>query len=178
MPNNKKLNVKDIKKKEGCHPYSRKAKQLARAVNRMDKLDGKKTKVLKGWQAAIADKYLWFKYAMDEDKKVLTLVEIRELIEEYLNREDSDLEFKKGKSFKEDIIKLKQLKDREEYVKNGLEIPDLTNKNNVQTLKEWDGDWNSITSIKKLNIKPGNIKVQEAKETSEIPKVQEVEMME
>ncbi|KAJ9088113.1 translation machinery-associated protein 16, variant 2 [Entomophthora muscae] len=152
MPNNRRINLKDIKKKDTAHPYSRRAKQISRAIQRTEKVNAYKSRPLTGPQALKCDKFSWFKYAVGDDAKPQTLEEVRELIDEYLKREFEDIDLKKPSSFKEDIRKAQHLAERQEYLTSGLEIPDLMCAKSIKLLREWDGDWNGISRVKVKKI--------------------------
>ncbi|KAJ2586272.1 hypothetical protein EV177_009795, partial [Coemansia sp. RSA 1804] len=84
-PNNKRKRVSKIKGKEKAHPYSRKAKQISRAMHKETQISRAKTDRLNGAMAK-GQKVVWFRDNMDSDqadgsvKKAWTKDELRELL--------------------------------------------------------------------------------------------------
>ncbi|CAG8480730.1 2191_t:CDS:2 [Diversispora eburnea] len=121
------------------HPSSRKAAQLQRAALRKDRVERIKSKKFNEGIQPLIDRILWFKYALDDSIPCATKNE---------NRPKS--------SAKEDLLKALKSKEKREYIE-GFEIPNLMDSRNVKTLREWDGDPNSIQikqieeGMKKLN---------------------------
>ncbi|KXN65300.1 hypothetical protein CONCODRAFT_80802 [Conidiobolus coronatus NRRL 28638] len=158
MPNNKRHSLKDIKNKDKAHPYSRKANQIQRAIDRSIKVEKKKMR---------AERFLWFSHALDEELISATMEEVHDLIQTYLDRNEEELSTN-SKSFQADMIKLQHAKELKEYEVEGFEVPDLTNMKNVKLLREWDGDVNSIQSIKSVIItKPKEVKEDNTDEMKE-----------
>ncbi|KAJ1908880.1 translation machinery-associated protein 16, partial [Mycoemilia scoparia] len=86
-PNNKRKTLASIKGKEKAHPYSRKATQMRRAINRQVRIEQGKLKrnelmTPKGLM------FLWFKENMDTGRKAYSKEEAVDLAREYLARND------------------------------------------------------------------------------------------
>ncbi|KAJ2818425.1 translation machinery-associated protein 16 [Coemansia sp. 'formosensis'] len=93
-----------------------------------------------------------------------TMVELRQLVDVYLTRNDEDVETilakkDEGKNLLQKESLFLQLTDSEvkEAKLAGVEVPDLTNGAVVKALRAWDGDLNSITTIKLITCKPASI---------------------
>lgn len=89
MPNNSKKSLKDIKGTK-IHPFSRKAAQITRVHHRMKRIaqvkkGHKDTKILPQ-----VERYLWFRYSMDDSVMQLTLEEVHERIRDFIKRNDQD----------------------------------------------------------------------------------------
>ncbi|KAJ2064585.1 translation machinery-associated protein 16 [Coemansia sp. S146] len=172
MPNNKRKRVSKIKDKEKAHPYSRKARQINRAMHKETNIARAKSERI---NAALGrgQKIVWFRDNMDkgeEDvdaklkKKMWTMVELRQLVDVYLTRNDEEMETilakkEEGKNLLQKESLFLQLVDSEvkEAKLAGVEVPDLTNGAVVKALRAWDGDLNSITTIKLVTCKPASI---------------------
>ncbi|KAI9273643.1 translation machinery-associated protein 16 [Sporodiniella umbellata] len=154
---NKKLTLRTIKNRDEIHPYSRKAHQLSRVYQRREKMAKKEKQKSVN---PIGDRWLWFRYAMDEDKTVITRPEIHDLIEIYLARNDEELEelensrnkgHRTPKTPRQDLLEALKLREANEYI-SGLELPDLTNGKVVKLLREWDGDRNSMSRMSTIRL--------------------------
>ncbi|TPX72663.1 hypothetical protein SpCBS45565_g00057 [Spizellomyces sp. 'palustris'] len=161
MPNNKKLKLSKIKASDKAHPYSRKAVQMRRAINRQDKLvkqksasDERKTRTV--------ERMLWFKYALPEDISIATNELVHDIIKQYIARNEEELAEIRGKlrqgrprPSRLDLLENLKSKDEQEYI-NGIEIPVLTDAKNVTILRAWEGDYNGIDRIKVVVVRrPG-----------------------
>ncbi|KAJ1729198.1 translation machinery-associated protein 16 [Coemansia sp. Benny D160-2] len=165
MPNNKRKRVSKIKGKEKAHPYSRKAKQISRAMHKETQISRAKTDRLNGAMAK-GQKVVWFRDNMDSDqadgsiKKAWTKDELRELLGVYLKRNDEEvaqLTEKKGTRtlIPREALFLQAVEvEAKEARLAGIDVPDLTNGSVVKALRAWDGDVNSITTIKLITCKP------------------------
>ncbi|KAI9453419.1 hypothetical protein BJY52DRAFT_1289502 [Lactarius psammicola] len=143
-----KKSPKSIKKEKIFHPESRKAEQLARKQLRKFKLAGQATKRAK-LHTVKADFYGFFFHAIPEEEAggggALTLPELHELVADiWLTRHDSELEEERAarrkgrpKSTKECRLEELKLREAEEY-RTGLEVPDLTHRENVALYRTWD----------------------------------------
>ncbi|ORY03433.1 hypothetical protein K493DRAFT_311700 [Basidiobolus meristosporus CBS 931.73] len=160
MPNNKRKTLKTVKGKDKAHPYSRKALQINRIHLRQDKLDKRKSDWLNQANPTV-ERYLWFRWVLDEEQETATREQLAEFIEMYINRNDEELEQLKAmhrpgqprpKAAREDLIMILKKKETEEF-NNGFVIPDLTIAKNVKTLRQWDSDINSIKLIRTIKIK-------------------------
>ncbi|KAH9167379.1 hypothetical protein EDB89DRAFT_129235 [Lactarius sanguifluus] len=143
-----KQSSKFSKKEKVFHPESRKAGQLARKQLRKSKLAGHATKRAK-LHSAKADFFGFFFHAIPEEEVegggVLTLPELHELVADiWLTRNDAELEEERAerrkgrpKSTKECRLEELKLREVEEY-RTGLEVPDLTHRENVALYRTWD----------------------------------------
>ncbi|KAJ1980520.1 translation machinery-associated protein 16 [Dimargaris cristalligena] len=153
MPNNKKKSLKNIKGKETAHPYSRKARQIQRSLLRHDKfVEGRSSRL--GLQNKSSERYLWFRYAMDDAKKSLSKAEVHELVQMYIERNDGEIEKllserRKGQPMPKNIEVLKMIKkSTDDEYRSGLKLPDLTHIATVEYLRDWNGDMNGIANMK------------------------------
>ncbi|KAJ2145138.1 translation machinery-associated protein 16 [Coemansia sp. RSA 1807] len=164
MPNNKRKRMSKIKGKEKAHPYSRKARQISRAMNKEALLSKAKIDRVNSAMSR-GQKIVWFRDRINEDdlktQKTWTLMEMRSLLDEYLQRNDEDMdelktkrEETRGLSPKEELFVQVVETERKEAKLAGLDVPDLNNGLVVKTLRIWDGDVNSITTIKLVKCKP------------------------
>ncbi|KAJ2540693.1 translation machinery-associated protein 16 [Coemansia sp. RSA 1853] len=164
MPNNKRKRMSKIKGKEKAHPYSRKARQISRAMNKEALLSKAKIDRVNSAMSR-GQKIVWFRDRINEDdlktQKTWTIMEMRLLLDEYLQRNDEDIEElrvkreeTRGLSPKEELFVQVMETERKEAKLAGLDVPDLNNGLVVKTLRIWDGDVNSITTIKLVKCKP------------------------
>ncbi|KAI9285313.1 translation machinery-associated protein 16 [Umbelopsis sp. AD052] len=158
MPNNKRHTLKTIKNRDSMHPSSRKAFQLTRVVMRNDRLEQRARSKDSIGNPKI-DRWLWFKFALDDTLPCASSEELHSLIDMYLNRNEEELEklqalrkdSKRPKSSRQDMLEALVKKEHDEYNK-GFELPDLQNPKNVKILREWDGDKNSMARIKTKTV--------------------------
>ncbi|KAI8321796.1 hypothetical protein GQ54DRAFT_297806 [Martensiomyces pterosporus] len=182
MPNNKRKRLSTIKGKEKAHPYSRKARQINRAMQKESRIAEARSHRI---DAAMSQgqKVLWFRDNMDLDeegnkvederlrKSVWTKAELGRLLDAFLARSDEEIsEIKErrrpGRPLPpkdEFVLQANEVENKEARLA-GLDIPDLTNGNVVRTLRAWDGDLNSITTIKLVKCKPASEFEREAQE--------------
>ncbi|KAJ3261188.1 hypothetical protein HK103_006497 [Boothiomyces macroporosus] len=153
--NNKKKTLKNIKGLDKAHPYSRKASQMKRAILRTSTMSTKDS-LRQEPKQRVVDKLLWFKEKADD---VLTLDQLREVIEEYINRNMEEImELKKNwrqgrpKPNRLDLLENLHSKEMQDF-KLGFEVPDLTNKDVIDYYKVWKGDYNAISDIKIVRVK-------------------------
>ncbi|KAI8646246.1 translation machinery-associated protein 16 [Parasitella parasitica] len=161
---NRKITLKTIKNREAIHPYSRKAQQISRVYQRKEKLAVKEKKKANN---PLGERWLWFRYAFDEDKTVATKPEMHELIELYLERHDeeiSELEkercrgHKTPKGARQQLLESVKIREISEYI-SGMELPDMTNGKTLKLLREWDGDKNGMPRMTTIRLqKPDNEK--------------------
>eukprot|EP01135_Chromosphaera_perkinsii_P007835 Nk52_evm27s1020 gene=Nk52_evmTU27s1020 len=152
----KKVKVRDarglMKSKAIIHPNSRKAKQITRAVHRIDKLDKRKVQNVKG-MSSLAEKLVWFQQNLVEGKTAYTYGEILQLIMRYIERNDEAIQMaeeirKNGGSSNIKSEVLFELKEREMGLYySGFQAPDLTRVKIVKALKGWEGDLNLMSNI-------------------------------
>ncbi|KAG2175500.1 hypothetical protein INT43_001147 [Umbelopsis isabellina] len=105
------------------HPSSRKAFQLTRVVMRNDRLEQRARSKETVGNPKI-DRYLWFKFALDDTLPCATTEELHSLIQMYLCRHDEELEnlqaLRKGnrpKTGRQDILEALIKKEKDEYEK-------------------------------------------------------------
>ncbi|KAJ2377574.1 translation machinery-associated protein 16 [Coemansia sp. RSA 2607] len=177
MPNNKRKRVSKIKGKEKAHPYSRKARQIARAMNTESLIARNKSDRL-NMAMSRGQKLVWFRDNLDEieyeespentgkdgQKTRWTMHELGQLVDLYLERHEEELEKidekkKLGRLLTpKEALFLENIKvERNEAEISGLEVPDLTDKELVEFLRGWDGDVNSVSLIKKIRCKPASV---------------------
>ncbi|KAI8817951.1 translation machinery-associated protein 16 [Fimicolochytrium jonesii] len=158
MPNNRVIKMSKVKQSEKAHPYSRKAVQMRRAMNREDKLaknksasDVKKTRAV--------ERMLWFKYALDEELTAATKEQVHDIIGQYINRYDLEIaelteNMRKGRPppARLELLKTLRSKDIQEY-NTGIEVPQMMHPKNVVALRKWEGDYNGIGEIKTVVVR-------------------------
>ncbi|ORY98130.1 translation machinery-associated protein 16 [Syncephalastrum racemosum] len=154
MPGNKKLTLKNIKNRDAAHPYSRKAKQLNRAIQRKEKLTT--ARAARHSSNPRVERWLWFRFALDENLPCASEEHVHELIRMYIDRTDDELEelekkaskaMHRQKSPKIEVLKSLKHSEENEY-ESGMELPILTDADVVKILRAWDGDANSLARIK------------------------------
>ncbi|KAJ1955554.1 translation machinery-associated protein 16, partial [Linderina pennispora] len=173
-PNNKRKRVSKIKGRDKAHPYSRKARQINRAMEAEAKIAAAKSQRIET-NMAMGQKVLWFRDHMDlddegntiEDRKALktvwTKLELCLLLDEYLTRNDEEIEEIKERkrpgrplaAKDELVLQVAEFENKEARLA-GLEVPELTNGSVVKALRAWDGDLNSIKTIKLVKCKPAS----------------------
>lgn len=151
MPNIKKT-MEKLK-----HPNSRKTLTLAKKMKRVEKKEHNKLGThIK--QNLIGEKILWFK-DMLQDRIVLTKEETLELIETYLSRFDEELEQialknsigqrkNRQHASREDIINITKKRELDEFSTCGLEMPDLLDPEQVEILRNWNGELRFLQHFK------------------------------
>ncbi|KAI9014429.1 hypothetical protein CLU79DRAFT_767559 [Phycomyces nitens] len=158
MPNNKRHTLKTIKNREECHPSSRKARQLTRVFLRKERLDQRSTE--RSNSNPKAERWLWFRYALDESLPIATMKEMHDLVEMYLERNNDELEKlvkdrqiggRRPKTKRELLLLALIESERAEY-KSGFEVPDMTNGKTLKLLRDWDGDNNSMARMQSIRI--------------------------
>ncbi|KAI8061861.1 translation machinery-associated protein 16 [Gilbertella persicaria] len=154
---NRKITLKTIKNREGIHPYSRKAHQISRVHQRKEKLAAQEKKKSNN---PIGERWIWFRYAFDEDKSVATKADMHELIEIYLTRHDEEIDtlesdrnkgHRKPKTPRQELLESIRQSEMNEYV-SGMELPDMTNGRILRLLRDWDGDKNSMKRITTIRL--------------------------
>ncbi|KAJ3020503.1 hypothetical protein HKX48_000707 [Thoreauomyces humboldtii] len=157
MPNNKKHKISKISKSDTAHPYSRKATQMRRALNRDDKLHKQKSdNNVK--RTRVVERLLWFKYAIEDDTVALTIDQVHDIIHMYIGRNDDEIEeivanMRKGRPppGRLELLRNLRAKDMQEF-NVGIVVPDLTAQKNVAALKSWEGDYNGMGHIKSVSV--------------------------
>ncbi|KAG2229836.1 hypothetical protein INT48_001084 [Thamnidium elegans] len=174
---NRKITLKTIKNREAIHPYSRKAQQISRVYQRKEKLQKKENQKANN---PMGERWIWFRYAFEEDKVVATKPEMHELVEAYLVRHDDEIEeleqdrhrgHKKPKGPRQDHLEALRISERNEYISGMgkkkkkkkkiekkwmlifiIELPDMTNGKTLKLLREWDGDKNSMPRMTTIRL--------------------------
>ncbi|KAI9503129.1 translation machinery-associated protein 16, partial [Coemansia spiralis] len=144
-PNNKRKRVSKIKGKEKAHPYSRKAKQISRAMHKESQIAKAKAERTSGAMAR-GQKVVWFRDNLDtaEGKKLWTIDELREFVDRYLVRNQDEVDElaekkKAGRALSPReafFLQAIEVEAREARLA-GIEVPDLTNGAVVRTLRAW-----------------------------------------
>ncbi|ORX58187.1 hypothetical protein DM01DRAFT_1302217 [Hesseltinella vesiculosa] len=155
MPNNKRHTLKTIKKRENLHPYSRKAQQLARIVMRKDKIGSK----VNSKKDNIANRWLWFRYSLDDGVAYTDEKGMHELVQLYLKRHDDELaelraqrqKTKRPKSQREHLLEATLTSEKDEY-RSGMDLPDMTIRKSLEVLRQWDGDSNGMDKIRTIRL--------------------------
>ncbi|OAD05535.1 hypothetical protein MUCCIDRAFT_80621 [Mucor lusitanicus CBS 277.49] len=154
---NRKITLKTIKNREAIHPYSRKAHQISRVYQRKEKLAVKEKNKANN---PLGERWLWFRYAFEEDKSVATKPEMHELIELYLERHDDEINelekdrsrgHKKPKNARQQLLESIKAREASEYI-SGMELPDMTNGKTLKLLRDWDGDKNSMPRMTTIRL--------------------------
>ncbi|KAJ1561005.1 hypothetical protein HK405_005222, partial [Cladochytrium tenue] len=171
MPNNRKIKVSKISGADRAHPYSRKAGQVRRALHRQDRVA--KTRSAKDAdRARAAERLLWFKFALPDDLDRADTALVHDLAMQlsraglgtgaaavsasgrYVERNDDEIQRlrdaeRPGRPKNGRLVLLEMLRARDlaEY-SAGMEMPDLTSAANVQFLRSWDGDHNSLDRLR------------------------------
>ncbi|EMG49556.1 hypothetical protein G210_5643 [Candida maltosa Xu316] len=167
--------TKNLSKSTGAiHVKGRKFKQLNRATLRDKKIQSKKLETLErksnelsivfNIQTLLKEKY--------SDRDVLSLDEMKTIIEDFINGNSDELdrlkkERRKGRpaTNRQTILEEKLKHDLHVY-ETGFKIPDLSDKVTVERVREWNGTTGATTNMKFIRI---------SKNMTEFP-TEEVEM--
>ncbi|XP_026501307.1 translation machinery-associated protein 16 homolog [Vanessa tameamea] len=152
--------IKNLEKLK--HPNSRKTISLAKKMLKNEKKNNNKigTHVK---QNLIGEKILWFKERIPEGCVILDKEHTLKLIETYLARFDEELEQialknsigqrkSRQHASREDIINITKKRDIEEFETCGLEMPDLMNAQQMEVLKNWNGELRFLQNFKLKRI--------------------------
>ncbi|XP_028171385.1 translation machinery-associated protein 16 homolog [Ostrinia furnacalis] len=152
MPKTKKT-VQNLK-----HPNSRKTISLVKKMKKSEKRDTKKlgTDIKNN---LIGEKIMWFKDRIPEDCSVLSKEQTLGLIEQYLSRFDEELEQillknsigqrkNRQHASREDIINITKKNELEEFQTCGLEMPDLMDHQQMEVLRNWNGELRYLQHFK------------------------------
>lgn len=144
------------------HPNSRKTISFVKKLKKGEKRDQKKlgTDIKNN---LIGEKILWFKERIPEDCAVLSKDQTLELMQTYLARFDEELEQialknsigqrkNRQHASREDIINITKKKEQEEFETCGLEMPDLLDHQQMQVLKNWNGELRYLQHFKLKRI--------------------------
>ncbi|XP_075983684.1 translation machinery-associated protein 16 homolog [Anticarsia gemmatalis] len=144
------------------HPNSRKTLKVISKMKRNEKKDQNKVGThIK--QNLIGEKILWFKERIPEGCVVLNKEQTLELIEEYLARFDEELEQiaiknsvgqrkNRQHASREDIINITKKQELEEFETCGIEMPDLLDHQQMEVLRNWNGELRFLQHFKLRRI--------------------------
>ncbi|XP_023944823.2 translation machinery-associated protein 16 homolog [Bicyclus anynana] len=144
------------------HPNSRKTISLAKKMLKNEKKNNNKIGThIK--QNLIGEKILWFKERFPEGCVTLNKEQTMNLIETYLARFDEELaqinlknSIGKRKSrqhaSRQDVINITKKRECEEFASCGLEMPDLMDAQQVEVLRNWNGELRFLQHFKLKRI--------------------------
>eukprot|EP00755_Sulcionema_specki_P027646 Sspe_Gene.88217::Locus_60274_Transcript_1_1_Confidence_1.000_Length_988::g.88217::m.88217/K14860/TMA16; translation machinery-associated protein 16 len=150
------------------HPNSRKAKQLLRGITQKSKKAAlKQSRDLR--EKLKVKRYLWFKERMEmadmAERTHLTPEEVKQVVAEYLKRNDEELvslaEKRKSKTIR--VVQasgrerdLEMLREAEiaDAAAEGIEAPQLHSKAGIRALREWDGTFEKKHTLVLDRLKP------------------------
>ncbi len=149
-------------KKTTLHPNSRRAKRLARATLRQEKITRQKIKhKLKKSNDLMALSFINECINTDQlsGRDTFTVDEIKGMLQTFICRDDDELEqLKKERRHnrpptkRQELLELK--KDAEvKHFETGWKLPDLTDPKNVKIFRGWKGDTGGLNSIRLVEIK-------------------------
>lgn len=88
----------------------------------------------------------------------LSISDIQAMIEDYLGRDDEEVaklkaERRAGRppSTRQTLLEQNQAMEQNEY-DSGFWVPDLEDAGNLRKLKEWNGEWSSLATLKFARI--------------------------
>lgn len=148
--------IKNIDKLK--HPNSRKTISLAKKMIKNEKKNSNKLGThIK--QNLIGEKILWFKERIPEGCVILTKEQTLNLIETYLARFDEELEQialknsigqrkSRQHASREDVINITKKRELEEFESCGLEMPDLMDAQQMEVLRNWNGELRFLQHFK------------------------------
>ena len=100
----------------------------------------------------------FFQTAAEEHDSIFSISEIQVLIEKYLQRDNEELETLKAErrpgrppSTREVLLKQKQAAEMGEYT-SGFWVPAFEDAKNIQALKDWDGRWANLNTLKFVRV--------------------------
>ncbi|CAG4931570.1 unnamed protein product [Colias eurytheme] len=152
--------VKNLEKLK--HPNSRKMMSLAKKMSKEEKKNNNKLGThIK--QNLIGEKILWFKERIPEGCVILSKEQTLELIETYLARFDEELEQialknsvgqrkNRQHASREDVINITKKREKDEFETCGLEMPDLMDANQMEVLRNWNGELRFLQHFKLKRI--------------------------
>lgn len=153
---------KHVKKKKGdkiksLHENSRDAQRLRRAGNRDDRvarLSSIREQVNKQW----IDRIVFFQQRLPETLHPLDIPEILSLIQDYVERNDDELEQLKSErragrppSTRQALLEQQRRSDEKEYA-SGLWLPNLQDEQTLVKLDRWAGDWVSLGTMRFVRV--------------------------
>lgn len=153
-----KVSKKVAGSEKSVHPRGRKFKQLNKATLRQAKLAKHKAVRTNAKEAEFV-RYKYFREAVKlAGVESFSLEEIRNLIEVYVERDRDELEKLKSErrpgrpaSSRQDTLQRRMDLERNEF-KTGYNLPDLTDKENVERLLKWDGGIGGIIQVNMIRV--------------------------
>jgi translation machinery-associated protein 16 len=163
------------KKITSLHANSRDARALSRAAGREEKLSVKaaargrtqlpfRKKPLQPLRyqtpnlTLSVERIEFFQTFAKKSTEPFTISELQDLITAYISRDAEELaeiqaERRPGRppSKREELLKHRREQEDKEY-KSGFWIPDLTDQENIDMLRLWQGQWNALSVVKFLRI--------------------------
>ncbi|KAF2869019.1 translation machinery-associated protein 16 [Massariosphaeria phaeospora] len=167
MPSNRLSKVqKHITKKKGnkaLHENSRDTQRLQSASARDDKLNRVASARQKQNRPYLL-RIKTFQSYTTEHRSAFSIPEIQAIIEDYLGRDDEELATLKSDrrpgrppSTRDTLLQQKQAAEQGEYT-SGFWVPDLEDFENLKTLKEWNGQWSSLSTLSFARISKDGVK--------------------
>ncbi|OKL56849.1 hypothetical protein UA08_07983 [Talaromyces atroroseus] len=160
---------KKLSKKRGklnaLHEDSRNAKVLRRAATREDRIARVATSAMIARQSLL-DRVSHFQECLEESSEPLVIKDeaIPDLIHEWIHRSDNEIkelqeERRKGRppSKREENLQQRILSEEKEY-RSGFWMPDVTQEDVCRQLKQWNGEWSSLSSLKFIRFAEGSVK--------------------
>lgn len=151
---------KSVSKKKGAvkgvHVNSRDAKRLQRATLRDEKV--LKTQQVRAKQNQPYLDRLAFLHDRLDDRDSLSVEEMQETIQAFINRRDEELaelaaQRRPGRPSSGREVLLQQHKSEmaKEHA-SGFWLPDMSSKQNVDAFRNWDDNWSSLSHLKFVRI--------------------------
>ncbi|XP_008203461.1 translation machinery-associated protein 16 [Nasonia vitripennis] len=149
------------------HPKSRKCIALVKKMKKDSKKEqAKRDTKLK--QSLLAEKLLWFQKHMDPNICPYTVELTGELIDNYIARNDEELEQIKLKrsigqnrnrqhSGREDAIRITKEREINDYQSCGMEIPNILNTAECNLLKKWKGELKLLPNFKLCKFRKAQV---------------------
>ncbi|VEU20308.1 DEKNAAC101216 [Brettanomyces naardenensis] len=151
-------------KKSALHPDSRKAKLLAKATLRQEKISRTKlNSQLKKQDGLMVVSFIqdYIKEGEFAQKETFTVSDVRDMIDKFIRRDDEESEQLKksrrpGRPAPKRQELLKMRREHEYHIfSTGMSVPDLTDIKNVELFRKWKGDRGGLTAIKFVEVKQG-----------------------
>lgn len=166
---------KQITKKKGKNPNlhegSRDTRRLQAAAARDDKINRLASLREKQNRHFLLRIKSFQSYTTEHDTP-LSISEVQAMIEDYLGRDDEELlklksERRAGRpaSTRQTLLEQSRAQEQGEYA-SGFWVPDLEDAANLRKLKEWNGQWAGLATLKFSRISKEGVK----KESSFPPK--------
>ncbi|KAF2838620.1 hypothetical protein M501DRAFT_934552 [Patellaria atrata CBS 101060] len=167
MPSNLNKVQKHINKKKGrstpLHANSRDSRRLQRASQRDEKI----AKLASAREKANRPHLQRISFLQDEalnHPEAFTSDEIKDIIQQYLKRNDAEIEALKAErrlgrpaSNRQTLLEQQRALEQKEYV-SGLWLPDLEDENNLNLLRNWNGEWVHLSTMKYIRLSDRGVK--------------------